>query len=304
MSYELRPLSLAEILDAGFRLVQTEWRTLVGLAAIMQIPLVVIAGLVPQLFDPLAQSFDPAEEASAEVLMEMGLGFGAMGLVYLLLYPFIAAAVTASVGNFYLGRHFGLADAARSGLRAMFRLLASYLVWMVAYLGVVLVVSGLAAVVFMFGGAAIGGLVEQAGAIGMVIAVLLGIAVAAIALFWILFATFVSSLLPAVAVLESHGVFRTVERAFSLGATSKWRLIGIVFTTGMIVGVPVVGAQMLIGLIPVFGLLIWAAFQAVGFAFTTAVTVVLYFDLRCRAENYDLELLAEQVEAGPGLGHG
>ncbi len=41
---------------------------------------------------------------------------------------------------------------------------------------------------------------------------------------------------------------------------------------------------------------------AVGFAFTTSVAVVLYFDLRCRAENYDLELLAEQVEAGPGLG--
>jgi hypothetical protein len=186
----------------------------------------------------------------------------------------------------------------------MFRLLASYLVWMIAYVGVVLVVGSLAGVVFMLGGAAIGGVLEQAGTIGTVIAVLLGIAVGAVALFWILFATFVSSLLPAVVVLESHGVFRTAERAFSLGATSKWRLIGIIFTTGMIVGVPVVGAQMLIGMIPVVGLLIWAAFQAVGFAFTTAVTVVLYFDLRCRAENYDLELLAEQVEAGPGLGHG
>jgi hypothetical protein len=52
------------------------------------------------------------------------------------------------------------------------------------------------------------------------------------------------------------------------------------------------------------GLLIWASFQAVGFAFTTAAIVVLYFDLRCRAENYDLELLAQQVEAGPGLGDG
>jgi hypothetical protein len=304
MSYELRPLSLAEILDAGFRLVQTEWKTLVGLAAIMQIPLVVIAALVPRLFDPLAQPFDQGEDMSPEVLMEMLLGFGAMGLVYLLLYPFIAAAVTASVGNVYLGRRFTLADAARSGLRAMFRLIASYLVWTVAYLGVVLVVGGLAAAVFTVGGAAIGGLIEQAGTIGTVVAVLLGIAVAAIAIFWILFATFVSSLLPAVAVLESHGVFRTTERAFSLGATSKWRLIGIVFTTGMIVGVPVVGAQMLIGMIPVVGLLIWAAFQAIGFAFTTAVTVVLYFDLRCRAEHYDLELLAEQVEAGPGFGHG
>jgi hypothetical protein len=139
--------------------------------------------------------------------------------------------------------------------------------------------------------------------IGTVVAVLLGAAVAGFAIYWILYATFVSSLLPAVAVLESRGVFGTVARAFSLGATSKGRLIGIVFTTGMIVGLPVVGAQMLIGVIPVFGLLIWAVFQAIGFAFSTAVTVVLYFDFRCRAENYDLELLAEQVEAGPGFGH-
>lgn len=304
MSYELRPLSLAEILDAGFRLVQTEWKTLVGLATIMQIPLIPIGLLSPWIFDPMAQPFDPADEMSGEALVEMFMGFGVMGLVYLLLYPFIAAAVTAAVGNFYLGRRFQLVDAARAGMRAILRLIGSYLVWMIAYMGVMFVVGGLTVVVFMVGGAAIGGLLEQTGAIGMVVAVLLGSGVAAVAIFWIFFATFVSSLLPAITVLESHGVFGTVRRAFSLGATSKWRLIGIVFTTGMIVTVPVLGAQMLIGMIPIVGLLVWAVFQAIGFAFTTAVTVVLYFDLRCRAENYDLELLAEQVEAGSGLGHG
>ncbi len=82
MSYELRPLSLAEILDAGFRLVQTEWKTLVGLAAIMQIPLVAIAGFAPWIFDPLAaERFVPDQDTSPEVLMEMMAGFGSMGLV-------------------------------------------------------------------------------------------------------------------------------------------------------------------------------------------------------------------------------
>ena len=304
MSYELRPLSLAEILDAGFRLVQTEWKTLIGLATIMQIPLVLLGLLAPWLFDPLAQPFGSGDEISADLLSEIVLGFGALGLVYLLLYPFIAAAVTASVGNFYLGRRFELADAARAGMRAIFRLIGAYLVWMIAYAGVMVVVGGSVAVAFSIGGAAIGGLLEQAGTVGTVVAVLLGLGVAAVAIFWMLFATFVSSLLPAITVLESRGVFGTVGRAFSLGSTSKGRLIGIVFTTAMIVGIPVLGAQMLIGAIPFLGLLVWAVFQAIGFAFTTAVTVVLYFDLRCRAENYDLELLAEQVEAGPGFGHG
>jgi hypothetical protein len=304
MSYELRPLSLAEILDAAFRLVQTEWRTLIGLSLIMQIPLVLLALAVPWMFDPLAQPLSAGDEVTTEILVEMAAGIGGLGLLYLFLYPFIAAAVTASVGNFYLGRRFELGDAARAGLRTLFRLVASYVVWVIAYLGALVLVVGAAALAFAVGGAAIGSLLEAAGGVGMLIVVLLGLTVGCVALFWIMFAAVVSSLLPPIAVLESNGILETVRRAFSLGATSKWRLIGIVMTTGMIVGFPVFGAQMLIGIIPIVGLLIWGTFQAVGFAFTTAVMVVLYFDLRCRAEHYDLELLAQQVEAGPGLGDG
>ena len=304
MSYELRPLSLAEILDAAFRLVQTEWKTLIGLSLIMQIPLVLLASAVPWMFDPLAQPFAAGDEVTAEDLVEIAAGIGGIGLFYLFLYPYIAAAVTASVGNFYLGRRFELADAARAGLRTLFRLVACYIVWAIAYLGAMLLVVGAAALAFVVGGATIGSALQAAGGIGRLIAVLLGLAVGGVAFFWIMFMTVVSSLLPPIAVLESNGILDTVRRAFLLGATSKWRLISIVMTTGMIVGFPVFGAQMLIGMIPVVGLLIWASFQAVGFAFTTAAIVVLYFDLRCRAENYDLELLAQQVEAGPGLGDG
>jgi hypothetical protein len=165
-----------------------------------------------------------------------------------------------------------------------------------------MVVGGLVFGAIFTGGAVLRSLFESMGTIGEVIAGLIGFAIACVALYWILFAAVVSSLLPPIVVLESKGAFASVGRAFSLGGTAKGRLIGVVFTTGLIVGFPVLGAQMLIGMIPVIGLLIWAAFQAVGFAFTTAVMVVLYFDLRCRAENYDLELLAEQVEAGRGLG--
>ena len=304
MSYELRPLSLAEILDAGFRLVQTEWKTLIGLSLIMQAPLIVIAFSLPWLFDPLAQPFENADEVTTEAVLEMAAGLGGVGLAYLILYPFIAAAVTASVGNFYLGRRFALGDAARAGLHSVFRLIAAYIVWLVAYMAIIVVVGGLGAFVVGVAGPVVGDLLEEAGGFGTLIGSLLGIAVVGYLAFWIMFAAIVSSLLAPITVLESHGIFRTVGRAFSLGATSKWRLVGIVFTTGMIVGVPVIGAQMLIGMIPVLGVLVWATLQAVGFAFSTAVTVVLYFDLRCRVENYDIELLAQQVETGGDLGHG
>ncbi|MBW2498224.1 MAG: hypothetical protein JRF61_13185 [Deltaproteobacteria bacterium] len=304
MSYELRPLTLAEILDAAFRLVQTEWRTLVGLSMIMQIPLIALGSWAEWLFDPLADPVAPGEEVMPEALVEMGVILGAVGPVYLVLYPFIAAAVTASVGNFYLGRRFELGDALRVGLRSVLRLVASYLVYGLAFFGAMLVIGGAIAMAGMLVSAAFGGLLDAMGSLGIGLGVVVVVVVGGFVLFWFLFLGAVASLLPPVAVLESEGIVGTVSRAYGLGGTAKWRVIGVVFAAGMIVGFPVFGAQMMIGFVPVLGILVWAVFQAIGFAFTTSVAVVLYFDLRCRAESYDLELLAQQVEAGPGLGHG
>jgi hypothetical protein len=298
MSYELRPLSLAEILDAAFRLVQTEWKTLVGLSLIMQIPIAVLASRASWLFDPFAQPFDMETEPSPEMLIEMGLVGGGLGLLYLILYPFVAAAVTASVGNFYLGRRFELGDAARAGLASLLRLVLAYLVYLVA-LGSATMVVALAAI---FLGAGVAGFLGSLGMLGTVVGFVGGATLFVAMFIGLLFAASVTSLLPPVVVLESKGIFQSVSRIFSLGRTAVWRVMGVIFTAGMIVGVPVFGAQVMIGFVPYLGVLIWAAFQAVGFAFTSAVAVVLYFDLRCRAEHYDLELLAEQVEAGPGLG--
>ena len=298
MSYELRPLSLAEILDAAFRLVQTEWRTLVGLSLLMQIPMVLLVSQASWLLDPMAAPFETEEAPTPEMLMEMGLVGGAMLLAYLILYPFIAGAVTAAVGNFYLGRQFGLGAAASAGFASIFRLVFAYFIYLLA------VVAAVAIVMFGVGVAAtsIPPLIEPLGSAGTVLGVVVGTVSLGLAFYWGLFAMTLSSLLAPVIVLESKGALGSVSRAFRLGSTSKWRIIAVIFTSGLIVGLPVFGAQMMVGFVPYLGVLIWAAFQAVGFAFTTSVAVVLYFDLRCRSENYDFEHLAEQVEAGPRLG--
>jgi hypothetical protein len=241
---------------------------------------------------------------TADALIEMVAGIGGLGVLSLLLYPFVAAAVTASVGNVYLGRRFEIGDAARAGLRALFRLIASYVVWLLAYGAAILLVVGVGALSFAVIGSAIEGFFDGSGGFESVLAIVLGLGAGGFALYWLMFATVVSSLLAPIVVLESKGILGTVKRAFSLGATSKWRLIGIVGIVGMIVGIPVFAAQTLIATSPVPGLFVWAAFQAVGFAFTSAVQVVLYFDLRCRAENFDLESLGQLVKAGPGFRRG
>ncbi|MHA7838347.1 MAG: hypothetical protein ACX98W_12910 [bacterium] len=297
MPYELRPLSLAEILDAAFRLVQTQWRTLVGLSFVMQLPLVLMGYWAQWLFDPFAEPIEPGDELTTGILLEMGGVLTGMSLVYLILYPFVAASVTASVARFYLGREFSLGEAARVGLRSLAPLVASYLVYLGAVFGAFLVVGllGVAA------GALLGELAPGLGAVGTLLRVGLGLAAFALLFFVLLFVAALASLLPPVSVLESAGVVGTVRRAFALAGGARGRVVLVVISAGLLVGIPVGAAQALIGFVPVLGLLTWGLLQAVGFAFTTAVAVVLYFDLRCRAEHYDLELLAEQVEAGSSL---
>lgn len=301
MSYELRPLTLAEILDAAFRMVQTEWRTLVGLSLIMQIPLVLLGLSTPWLFDPFASPIEPGVEPTGQELLRVIGAASGMGLVYLILYPFVAASVTAAVAHRYLGRSFALADAARAGLASVLRLVASYLVYVVALFGGVLIVGGAIALVAVMGGALLREVLGSLGAVGTGLGILLGFGVFVLLVLVMLYLGALSALLPPVAVLESAGVVGTVSRSFALASTARGRVVLIVMTAGLIVGIPVGAAQMMIGFMPFFGILVWAAMQALAFAFTTSVAVVLYFDLRCRAEHYDLELLAEQVETGRGL---
>lgn len=301
MSYELRPLTLAEILDAAFRMVQTEWRTLLGLSLIMQVPLMLLAFSTPRIFDPLAAPIEPGVEPTGQELLGAVGALSGMGLAYLILYPFVAASVTAAVAHLYLGRPFAFADAARAGLASVLRLVASYLVYLVALFGGVLIVGGAIAMVGVMGGALLREVMGSLGGIGIGLAILLGFGVFVLLMLLMLYLGAISALLPPVAVLESAGVVGTVTRSFALAATARGRVLLIVMTAGLIVGIPVGAAQMMIGFMPVFGILVWGGMQALAFAFTTAVAVVLYFDLRCRAENYDLELLAEQVETGRGL---
>ena len=54
----------------------------------------------------------------------------------------------------------------------------------------------------------------------------------------------------------------------------------------------------LVGLfLPSLGALLGSLAEAVGVAFASAVSVVFYFDIRCRKESFDLEHLARLVEA-------
>jgi hypothetical protein len=99
-----------------------------------------------------------------------------------------------------------------------------------------------------------------------------------------------------VMVVERVFGTRALGRSFELMKGSKLRAFGVVVIGGIIVSVVSGGLQLVLGFLPVLGGVGSALAQAVGNVYTTAISVVLYFDIRCRKEAFDLEHLAQLVQ--------
>jgi hypothetical protein len=104
--------------------------------------------------------------------------------------------------------------------------------------------------------------------------------------------------------LASHTVVIEGNSGVAALSRSKFLMtgnIGTVFVLSILVGVIQVAIQFGAGLIPQQHLAVIAAVAlgAVGTIFGAAAFVVFYFSCRCKAENFDLQLLAEAVGAEP-----
>jgi hypothetical protein len=98
-----------------------------------------------------------------------------------------------------------------------------------------------------------------------------------------------------VMVLEGRfgtsGLSRSFER-------QRGRAFGILFVVLLVQGVIGFGVGLALGAIPVLGGIAAGVVAAVSGAYTAAVSVVLYFDIRCRKDAFEIEQLARIVESG------
>jgi hypothetical protein len=104
-------------------------------------------------------------------------------------------------------------------------------------------------------------------------------------------------------VMVTEGVFgfAAMERSWSLMKGNMLRALGLLMVTSILASALTAGVGMAAGFIPVIGSVVAGIVQAAANAFGTAALVVLYFDIRCRKEAFDLEHLARQVESGAGV---
>ena len=98
-----------------------------------------------------------------------------------------------------------------------------------------------------------------------------------------------------VMVMERIFGMAALKRSHELMKGNRMRALGVLFIGGILVIVLSTGLQMIFSLLPLIGPLASAVAQAIGSVYTTAISVVLYFDIRCRKEAFDLDHLASLV---------
>lgn len=97
-------------------------------------------------------------------------------------------------------------------------------------------------------------------------------------------------------VVVEHIVGRAaLKRSRALVQDNWWRTFAIVAVASLLNAVVAGAVNLVIGSVPLIGPLLVGVVQGVGGAFVAVVIVVYYFDLRCRKEDFDLTILAQQV---------
>jgi hypothetical protein len=244
MRYEIRAMSFAEILDAGFRLMRDHFVLLVGISATLYVPVT----LLQSAAESLAKEQDPSSFALT----------GLLGLVIFAgVSPLVNVAITFALGEVYLGREVGIGDAFRKGLAILVPVLGTSLLAGLAVLG--------ATLLLILPGIWVG--------LGLV-------------------------LLSQVMVLENRFGTAAFSRSFELMKGQRLRAFGIALVVVILSAVLGFGAQLALGFIPIVGPIGAGLVSAVTSAYMAAVWVVLYFDIRCRTEAFEIEQLAALVETG------
>ena len=135
---QLRPLSVGEMLDAGFRLFRARFWTLIVCVLVPVVPLTIVATGVQASVDPNAFDLDNTETvdsgtALAGTLVAALIQFAAAALAIAACFKAISAA--------YLGDHAAVSESLRYALGRLAPLIAAY------FIVVVLVVLGILALI-------------------------------------------------------------------------------------------------------------------------------------------------------------
>jgi hypothetical protein len=280
-SFELRPFTVADILDNTFQLFKANWKQLAVATLVYAVP----AGIVTAVTDAVDDSDQDQNFLTEIVPYSTGFSSDATGsdlvigmvaallslAITFLLQPLVQGIITRLVAANFVGRDMG-AKEAFNGVKHL---------WL-TFIGATILTTL----------AMIGGL----------IVFLVGFVIAAV-----LF----SIVIPIIAI-EEEGVFNAMGRSWALVKRAFWRYLG----TWIVVFILTVLIALAVGLIP--GILASVLYDAnvdplafvvaalgntlgelVVFPISAIAATLIYFDARVRFEGFDVQLMAARLPQAP-----
>jgi hypothetical protein len=276
---QLRPLSIGEVLDAGFRLLRHRFGTLMLCVLAIGVPVcvlrtIVIASTSPDFYDVDAIQFgDPTTEQIVGYLAAVALFFLGAMLAVAACFRVISAA--------YLGQPVKAGRSLAAGARRM----------------PAMVIAALALGIVYFVAAFVVGMIAYAtGRAVLLILIPMGIHL-----------TVKSSLVWPAIVAEKAGPFRAINRSWRLTDGNWWRCFAVLLVTALITLILYFafdyGSNQALGTLDSISevalatvdTVYWIVVLALLYPVAAAVLAVLYYDTRVRKEGFDLELLAQSI---------
>jgi MFS family permease len=284
---------VGDMIDRTIRLIRANIVLFIGIALIPYLIVEIVQRVsgLSQTFDPndLARLFDPGATATfptRRLQTPDPAAIAAAVIVATVVSMILYGALTAAVGERYLGRSITIRQAFERGLRAAVPLFFSLIV---ALIGFVVLFLVLAVALAVFNSSAL-----------VAVAVIIGLISICFVMPW----AFLSlAVLGPVIVLEHLGPLAAIRRSFHLMDKARLRTLGLYILVAIIASI--------LGLI--FSLLFLVSFvtdaTVRGVLQTTAsvasstisapliygALVILYYDLRVRKEAFDLQLAAEAL---------
>ena len=288
---DLRPRSIGENLDAGFKLFTSNFKQLITLAAVILVPIAIVNAVIStavgnfDYFDIVSdpENFDIADELA-----------GFIGLSVLTLGSLVVqAAAVGVIGDAYQGRQTTWREGLSIGLRKALPVLLTGI--LIGLIGIgVFIAIGIAVVI-------LAQVSEILAIVGASIFTLAYVAVPAL-------------------IVENLGPTQAIGRSFSMVRHRFWPTFWTGFLAAIIAGIISAIVSSIIQL-SVAGPAIFSATEtgelsgglvfassAVSSAlvsifqtpFLAAVGLAVYFDLRVRLEGFDLELLGRELDESTG----
>ncbi|QJT07433.1 hypothetical protein [Oceanidesulfovibrio marinus] len=296
MQYRIGELRLGDLLDVGYNVFKDNYKPLLGLALMAFVPVLLVFGVgalfggVPLIsqadFFPQPGNPPPDPKFLMQNFHAMFATMAASSLVMSICALFAHGGIILAVARGYTGQPISAGVALRYSLSRWWPLIKTTIIFV---LTILLVFGAIIGAFQLFSG-----LVGRHNHFFLMMPVFV-VSVVAMAL---VFLRYVLSL--TVVILEGVSGFAALKRSATLmkGAYGKAFLLLVLVSIASMIPSGLLNVLVMIPGVPFFLVAMGGGMfmQMIMMAFVTTVLTILYFSNRCKHENFDLVLLAEEAE--------